>query len=257
MFSISKTRQFIAAALLGLGLPLAAQASGDVLRLDKAPLQFDNASLQNGAKLFVNYCLNCHGASALRYNRLQQIGLTDEQIRDNLMFAGDKVGDLMKVALRREDATKWFGAAPPDLSVIARARASEFGSGADWLYTYLRQFYRDESRPNGWNNTVFPGVGMPNVLWELQGEQHAHFVEKDDGHGAKSQHLEKLEIVKPGKLTKDEFDEEVIDLVSFITWMGEPAQEFRQQIGWWVLAVLSLLAVLSYLLKRAFWKDVH
>ncbi|MFT3736378.1 MAG: cytochrome c1 [Rhodocyclaceae bacterium] len=254
---MKKTFQFIAAAALSLSLPLSAQASGDVLRLDKAPLQFDNASLQNGAKLFVNYCLNCHGASAMRYNRMQQIGLTDEQIRDNLLFAGDKVGDLMKVALRREDAAKWFGAAPPDLSVIARARSGEFGSGADWLYTYLRQFYRDESRPSGWNNTVFPGVGMPNVFWEIQGEQTAHFVEKDDGHGQKVKHLEALEITKPGKLTKDEFDEEVADLVSFITWMGEPAQESRQQIGWWVLAVLSLLAVLSYLLKRSFWKDLH
>jgi ubiquinol-cytochrome c reductase cytochrome c1 subunit len=253
----TKTFRLFAAALLSAVLPLAVQASGAELHLDKAPLQFDNASLQNGAKLFVNYCLNCHSASYMRYNRLEQIGLTDPQIRDNLMFAGDKVGDLMKVAMRREDAKQWFGAAPPDLSVIARARSGEFGSGADWLYTYLRQFYRDDSRPTGWNNAVFANVGMPNALWTLQGQQAAHFVEKADESGNMVKHLEKLEIAQPGKLTKDEFDEEVADLVSFIAWVGEPAQETRQQIGIYVLAWLAVLAVLSYMLKRAFWKDVH
>lgn len=244
----------LAAALVA---PALAQASGAELRLDKAPLRFDNASLQNGAKLFVNYCLNCHGASSLRYNRLTQIGLTEQQIKDNLLFTADKVGEQMKVALRREDANKWFGVTPPDLSVIARARSSEFGSGADWLYTYLRQFYRDDSRPSGWNNAVFPNVGMPHVLWELQGEQVARFVEKDDGHGGKVQHLEGFDIVKPGVYAKDEFDDQVADLVSFITWMGEPSRELRQQIGWAVLAVLLVLGVLTYLLKRAYWKDVH
>ncbi|MDB5799756.1 MAG: Cytochrome c1 [Rhodocyclales bacterium] len=252
-----RTVRFCAALLFSAALPMAASASGSELHLDKAPLQFDNASLQNGAKLFVNYCLNCHSASFMRYNRLHDIGLTDLQIKDNLLFTGDKVGDLMKVALRREDAKQWFGVAPPDLSVVARARSGEFGTGADWLYTYLRQFYRDDSRPTGWNNAVFPNVGMPNVLWTLQGQQAGHFVEKTDEHGVKGTHLEKLEIVQPGKLSKEEFDEEVADLVSFITWMGEPAQEARQQIGWYVLALLAVLGVLTYLLKRAFWKDVH
>jgi ubiquinol-cytochrome c reductase cytochrome c1 subunit len=255
-----KTFRFVAAALFSAAfgvLPLVAHANGDELHLDKAPLQFDNASLQNGAKLFVNYCLNCHSASYVRYNRLQQIGLTDPQIRDNLLFTADKVGEQMKVALRREDAKQWFGAAPPDLSVIARARSGEFGTGADWIYTYLRKFYRDDSRPTGWNNTVFPNVGMPNALWTLQGQQVAHFVEKTDEHGATAKHLEKLELSQAGTLSKEEFDEDVADLVSFIAWMGEPAQEMRQQIGLYVLAVLAVLAVLSYMLKRAFWKDVH
>lgn len=246
--------------ILGAAL-LSAAATGVMaatsVALDRAPLRFDNASLQSGAKTFVNYCLNCHGASALRYNRLTQIGLTEQQIKDNLMFTADKVGEQMKVAIRREDASKWFGAAPPDLSVIARARASGDGSGADWLYTYLRKFYRDDSRPSGWNNVVFPGVGMPHVLWDLQGEQEARFVEKDDGHGNMSKHLENLELVKPGSLTKEEYDAEVANLVSFITWMGEPAQETRRQLGWAVLAVLGVLAVLSWMLKKAFWKDVH
>jgi ubiquinol-cytochrome c reductase cytochrome c1 subunit len=173
------------------------------------------------------------------------------------MFTADKVGDLMKIALRREDAKQWFGAAPPDLTVIARARSGEFGSGADWIYTYLRQFYRDDTRPTGWNNTVFPNVGMPNVLWTLQGQQVAHFVDKTDEDGVASKHLEKLEIIQPGKLSKEEFDEDVADLVSFIAWMGEPAQEMRQQIGFYVLAVLAVLAVLTYLLKRSIWKDLH
>ncbi|MDO6387348.1 MULTISPECIES: cytochrome c1 [Uliginosibacterium] len=245
----------LAIAALALTAALA-QASGGV-QLDRAPLRFDNASLQSGAKTFVNYCLNCHGASALRYNRLTQIGLTEQQIKDNLMFTADKIGEQMKVAIRSDDAKRWFGAAPPDLSVIARARASGDGSGADWLYTYLRQFYRDDSRPTGWNNVIFPGVGMPHALWNLQGVQEARFVEKDDGHGNKVKHLEGLELVQPGLLTKEEYDEEVANLVSFLTWMGEPAQETRRQLGWAVLAVLGVLAVLSWMLKKAFWKDVH
>lgn len=238
------------------GMSAGALAAGSV-QLDRAPLNFDNAALQSGAKTFVNYCLNCHGASALRYNRLTQIGLTEQQIKDNLMFTADKVGEQMKVAIRSDDAKRWFGATPPDLSVIARARASGDGSGADWLYTYLRQFYRDDSRPSGWNNVIFPGVGMPHALWDLQGVQEARFVEKDDGHGNKVKHLEGLEIVQPGLLTKEEYDAEVANLVSFLAWMGEPAQETRRQLGWAVLAVLGVLAVLSWMLKKAFWKDVR
>jgi ubiquinol-cytochrome c reductase cytochrome c1 subunit len=155
-----------------LWVPLLALAAGAELHLDKAPDRGrDLPALQNGAKVFINYCLNCHSASYMRYNRLQDIGLTEQQIKDNLMFTQDKVGELMTIAMRRSESKQWFGAAPPDLTVIARARASEFGSGSDWLYTYLRGFYRDDSRPTGWNNTVFANVGMPHVLWELQGEQ--------------------------------------------------------------------------------------
>lgn len=244
----------VCAALAGLSPVVLANAD---VTLDKAPLRFDDASLQEGAKLFVNYCLSCHGASAMRYKVLTQIGLSEQQIKDNLMFAADKPGEQMMVALRREDGRKWFGAAPPDLSLIARARASEAGSGADWLYTYLRQFYRDDSRPTGWNNVLFPGVGMPHALWSLQGEQEARFVEKDDGHGNKIKHLEALDIVKPGSLTKQEYDEKVANLVSFLTWMGEPGQQSRRNMGWLFLALLSVLAVVSWLLKRAYWKDVH
>ena len=169
----------------------------------------------------------------------------------NIVFTGAKIGDHMKIGMRPDDAKAWFGAAPPDLTLVARVR------GNDWLYTYLRQFYRDDSRPTGWNNAVFPGVGMPHVLWELQGEQQARFVTKDDGQGNQVQHLEGFEIVKPGALTKEEYDAEVANLVSFLVWMGEPGQEARRSLGWLVLAVLSVLALLSWLLKRAYWKDVH
>ena len=204
--------------------PLLAFASGAELHLDKAPVSTEPAALQNGAKLFVNYCLNCHGASYMRYNRLQQIGLSEQMIKDNLMFTADKVGEPMRIAMQRDEAKEWFGAAPPDLTVVARSRASEFGSGADWLYTYLRGFYRDSERPTGWNNVI------------------------------KEIHLEQG---KPGKMSKDEYDKATADLVSYLVWMGEPMAETRKTIGTFVIAFLGLLFVLSYLLKKNYWKDIH
>src|SRR5574337_281082 len=242
--------------LASMFAPLMAVASGPELHLDKAPVSTDPAALQHGAKLFVNYCLNCHGASYVRYNRLEDIGLTDQAIRDNLMFTADKIGEQMRIAMQPADAKVWFGAAPPDLSVIARSRASEFGSGADWLYTYLRTFYRDPARPTGWNNVVFENVGMPHVLYGLQGEQVAHISEKDDGHGGKVKEVS-LELAKPGTLSKDEYDKAVGDLVSFLVWMGEPVAEKRKSIGTVVLIALAGLFVLSYALKKNYWKDIH
>ncbi len=236
--------------------PLLALASGPELHLDKAPVSTDPAALQNGAKIFVNYCLNCHGASYMRYNRLQEIGLSEQMIKDNLMFTADKIGEPMRIAMQRDEAKVFFGAAPPDLTVISRSRASEFGSGADWLYTYLRSFYRDESRPTGWNNVIFENVGMPHVLYELQGEQVAKVEQKDDGHGNKVKEIT-LEQGKPGKLSKEEYDKATADLVSYLVWMGEPMAEKRKSIGTGVIAFLSLLFVLSYLLKKNFWKDIH
>lgn len=225
--------------------PTLAFAAGAALHLDKAPdVSGDKAALQNGAKLFVNYCLNCHGASALRYNKLLDLGLTEQQIKDNLMFATDKIGEQMKVAIRPEDAKKWFGAAPPDLSLIARARASADGSGADWLYTYLRSFYRDDKRPTGWNNVVFANVGMPHILYELQGEQ----VLGPD---------HKLMLAVPGQLSPAEYDTQIRDLVGFLVWMGEPTSGLRKQLGVAVLLFLGVLFVLAYLLKKEYWKDIH
>ncbi len=247
-------RATVAAMLMA---PLIATASGVELHLDKAPDKSrDVAALQHGAKLFVNYCLNCHGASYMRYNRLMDLGLTEQQIKDNLLFAGDKVGDLMKIAANPADQKQWFGVAPPDLSVIARSRASEFGSGADWLYTYLRSFYRDSARPTGWNNTVFENVGMPHVFWELQGEQALHVEKVKGAHGAEVDH-KALKLVKPGSLSQAEYDNTVADLVGFLVYVGEPVAETRKQLGIIVLIALSILTVLAYLLKREFWKDIH
>ena len=226
--------------------PLMALASGAAVHLDKAPdVSGDNAALQNGAKLFVNYCLNCHGASFMRYNRLTGIGLTEQQIKDNLLFTADKVGEPMRVAIRPDEAKQWFGATPPDLTLIARARASEAGPGADWLYTYLRSFYRDDKRPTGWNNVVFENVGMPHILWELQGQQ----VLNHETH--------KLELAVPGKLSAAEYDKQIADLVGFLVYIGEPVSGLRKQLGIAVLLFLGVLFVVAYALKREYWKDVH
>ncbi|MCE5182706.1 MAG: cytochrome c1 [Betaproteobacteria bacterium] len=220
-------------------------ASSDI-HLDKAPVRLDdNASLQRGAKTFVNYCLPCHSAQAMRYNRLQDIGLTEQQIKDNLIFTGVKVGDPMTNSMNKGEAQAWFGAAPPDLSVISRSR------GADWLYTYLRGFYRDETRPTGWNNVAFDKVGMPHVLYELQGEQVLH-VEK---HGEHETH--KLMLDKPGKLTPAEYDGMAADLVNYLVFMGEPMKATRMKLGIVVLLFLGVFFVVAYMLKKEYWKDIH
>ena len=239
-----------------LFVPALALAAGDHVKLDRAPINgHDNASLQRGAALFVNYCLNCHSANYMRYNRLKDIGLNDKEILDNLVFSGGKVGELMKTTMDAAEAKAWFGAQPPDLTVIARSRASGDGSGADWLYTYLRTFYRDASRPTGWNNTTFPNVGMPHVLWELQGEQEMK-AQKVQADG----HLKTVDVpalVKPGKLSTLEYDRAVGDLVNYMVYMGEPGANSRKNIGIFVLIFLCLLAPLVYALKKNFWKDVH
>jgi len=244
---------FLAVLLLLPALAFGAEANLD---LDRAPIDpQDTISLQRGARTFVNYCLNCHSANYMRYNRLQDIGLTDDQIRDNLIFGNAKVGDLMKIALEPKDAKQWFGVAPPDLTVIARSRASEHGSGADWLYTYLRSFYRDPSRPTGWNNTVFPNVGMPHVLYELQGIQVLRD-EKVQGPGYMKT-VPKLVLDKPGTMTPVEYDRMVADLANYMAYMSEPVRGTRTTLGLYVLLALSVLFVLAYLLKKEFWKDVH
>lgn len=251
--NMNKINKLLAILLL---VPTLALAAGDHIKLDHAPInEDDQASLQRGARHFANYCLNCHSANYMRFNRLRDIGLTEEQIRDNLVFTGVKVGDLMKIAMDPKDAKAWFGTTPPDLSVIARSRASEAGSGADWLYTYLRGFYRDAERPTGWNNTVYANVGMPHVLWELQGEQVLveHKV-RGDGY-MKTEMALKLD--KPGQLTPVQYDEMVTDLVNYLVFMGEPVRGDRKTIGMFVLMALGLLFVLVYALKKEYWKDVH
>ncbi|WP_028448720.1 cytochrome c1 [Chitinibacter tainanensis] len=250
--TITSLLAFAALALGGNALA----AGGEGVHLDKAPIDPSNAeSIQRGAQTFVNYCLSCHGAAVMRYNRLQDLGLTEAQIKSNLMFTTEKVGDQMRVAMAAKDGKVWFGATPPDLSLIARSR------GADWLYTYLRTFYRDDTRPTGWNNLVFDKVGMPHVLWELQGEQ----VLEVKGEGP---HAEKtLKLVKPGLLTRGgengqfdnhEYDTRVADLVNYLSYMAEPAQVKREQIGYGVLLFLILFLIpVTYLLKKEYWRDVH
>jgi ubiquinol-cytochrome c reductase cytochrome c1 subunit len=226
--------------------------------LDRAPERTDIASLQNGAKLFVNYCLNCHSASAMRYNRLRDLGLSEDQIKNNLLFSGEKVGDMMTIAMRPGDAKTWFGAVPPDLSVIARARASGAGSGADYLYTYLRTFYKDDTRPTGWNNMVVPNVAMPHVLWQLQGVRTAKMVEDPDPHehGKMVHRFAGFEQVTPGALSQQEFDTQVADLVAYMEWMAEPARDLRKRLGAVVVLFLSLFAFLAWRLNASYWKDV-
>ncbi len=240
-------------------VPVLALASEGGFPLDRAPdRSHDLSALQNGARLFVNYCLNCHSASLVRYNRLRDIGLSDDQIRENLLFTGDKVGELMKATMPEKDAKAWFGAVPPDLSVIVRAKASGEGSGADYVYTYLRTYYQDDSRATGWNNLAYPNVGMPHVLWELQGVRKAKFVEEKDPHDeSKTVHkFAGFEQVKPGKLSAQEYDAQVADLVGFMEWMAEPVKTKRQQLGVWVLLFLALLVFLTWRLNESYWKEV-
>lgn len=233
-------------------VPVLPATAADHTVLDKAPIDNkDVSSLQRGAKLFVNYCLNCHSAAYMRYNRLGDLGLSEEQIKENLMFASEKVGDQMVVGMNGKEAAKWFGAQPPDLSVIARSR------GADWLYTYLRTFYRDETRPTGWNNVTFPNVGMPHVLWELQGQQELQHEGGDQKaeHGAHA--APKLVLAQPGSLGSKEYDAAVADLVNYLVFQGEPARAKRVQIGIMTLLFLGILFIPAYALKKDYWKDVH
>ena len=251
--------------LLALGIVLSAtpaMAAGEGYIWDKFPpsKMTDLASLQNGAKVFVNYCLNCHSATYMRYNRLHDIGLTDDQIKKNLLFATDKVGDTMKTTLDPRQAKDWFGAAPPDLSVIARSRAEiGRGSGADYLYTLWRTYYRDDTKPTGWNNLAFPDIAMPHALWQLQGERRARFVEEKDPHaeGKTLRRFVGFEQITPGLLDDRQYDELVGDLVAYLQWMGEPAQGQRVRIGVGVLIFLGLFVLITWRLSSAYWRSVH
>ncbi len=240
-------------------VPLIAWGAEEGYRLDRAPeLMNDQAALQKGAKLFINYCLNCHSASSMRYNRLSDIGLSDDEIKKNLLFTTDKVGDLMRVSMTSKDAKEWFGATPPDLSVIVRARSGERGAGADYVYSYLRTYYKDDTRPTGWNNLAYPNTAMPNVLWQLQGVRDAVYVDKNDQHDhEKTVHeFEKFEQVTPGTMTPLQYDEAAGNITAFLTWMSEPAQETRRRIGVWVLLFLGVAFVLTWRLNAAYWKDI-
>jgi len=250
-------KRLLAALLLGVGLFSSAVASESGASWDPFPTAklTDNAALQSGAKLFVNYCLNCHSAAFMRYNRLQDIGITEQQIKDNLLFTTDKVGETMKANIEPRQAKEWFGAVPPDLTLVARSRAGHGGTGADYLYTYLRTYYRDETKATGWNNLAFPSVAMPHVLWELQGDRRPVY-EKVEVHGHATEVFKGWEQITPGAMTPLQFDQAVGDLVNYLQWMAEPAQNTRVRIGVWVLLFLAMAVVFVWRLNASYWKDV-
>ena len=207
--------------------------------LEKAPIDLsDQPSLQKGARTFINYCLNCHSAKYMRYNKLLDIGLSKKDIKENLLFTGKKIGDPMEISMPVAESKKWFGATPPDLSVVARSR------GSDWIYSYMKGFYRDSSREIGWNNIVYDNSAMPHILWELQGEKKL------------DQKTGKLSLIKAGKLNEKEYDSVITDLTNFITYMSEPGQLKRKKMGFYVVGFLLLLLVLTVKLKKEFWKDI-
>lgn len=235
-------------------VPTLVFAAGGGAKLDHVKIDLhDQDALQRGARLFVNYCLSCHSAAYMRYSRMaRDIGLTDEQVAEYMGFITDKegkfkVGALMKATINADEAKAAFNTVPPDLSVTARSR------GADWIYTYMRGFYRDESAPSGWNNTVFPSVAMPHVLWSLQGTNRARF--ETDEHGAR--HFVEFETVKRGSMSQEDYDESMRDLTTFMVYLGEPAKLVRYRLGIYVLAFLGFLLIFAYLLKKNYWKDVH
>ena len=225
---INLAKKVVLGCALVLGASTVAQASSGGAAWDKAPDRLsDQAALQSGAKTFVNYCLNCHSAEFHRYNRLQDIGFTAEQIKTELAVTNVKIGETMKAAIDPQQAKAWFGANPPDLTVIVRSRAGEGGSGADYVYSYLRGFYRDETKPTGWNNHIFPNVAMPHALWELQ-----------------------------SSMSPAEYDKTVGDLVGYMQWMAEPAQGTRKTLGIFALLFFGILSFLTWRLNAAYWKDV-
>lgn len=248
-------KKLIAAALLAL-VSIGAHAAEEGAHLDNVLINMgDRPSLQRGARIFSNYCLSCHSAEYMRYNRMaKDLGIPDDLVKKDLMFASDRIGDLMTITMPHDLAKKWFGTAPPDLSLVARAR------GPQWLYTYLRSFYIDPDSSTGWNNTVFKNVAMPNALYELQGSQKAVFrtvTETVDGKQQKLKQFDHFELATPGTLTPAQYDDAMRDLTNFLVYVGEPAKLVRYRIGFWVVLFMVLLSVLGYLLKKEYWKDVH
>jgi ubiquinol-cytochrome c reductase cytochrome c1 subunit len=239
--------------VLALALaPVAAFASGGEAALHSANVDITNkASLQRGASNFVNYCLGCHSAKYVRYNRVAaDLGLTEQQLIDNLMFTGERPHDTMRIAMNPDDAKRWFGVVPPDLSLVARSR------GADYVYTFLRSFYADPAKPSGVNNIVLPGTAMPHVLWELQGVQEAVWEGHMDEQGNAQRHFKEFKLASPGKLSPAEYDAFVHDTVNFLEYVAEPAQLKRRSLGFPVIAFLVFFTLLAWALKKEYWKDV-
>ena len=234
----------------GLLISFSAFAAGGGATLQAGNDLSDRASLQRGAQLYMNYCAGCHSLKYMRYSRMaEDLGLTEDEVMKNLNFTGAKFGEQVQVSMPAAGGEKWFGKMPPDLSVNSRVR------GSDWIYTYLKSFYLDESRPLGWNNKLFPNASMPNPLWELQGLQHAEFGAPDPATGER--HVESLKVTQPGRQEAREFDQTARDITNFLEYVGEPAALKRQSVGVWVILFLAALTFLAYLLKQEYWKDVH
>ncbi|MCP5422964.1 MAG: cytochrome c1 [Chromatiaceae bacterium] len=269
-------KKLIAVITLAL-MPLAGMASSGGTHLEKANIDLNNeAAIQRGAKMFVNYCMGCHSNKYVRYKLFTNVGLSEDDIKDNLMLGDGKIGDLMKIAMPEDDAAKWFGAPAPDLTLIARIRHG----GADWIYSYLKGFYADPTRPMGVNNTVFPNVGMPHVLWQLQGVQQPvyKYEVQHDGHAVESfdaepeaaayakEHgetyrvervVEALETTEAGTLTPAEYDQVARDLATYLAYVSEPVKLERQRMGVWVILFLVVFSVIAYMMKKEWWKDIH
>ena len=234
----------------GLLISFSAFAAGGGATLQAGNDLSDRASLQRGAQLYMNYCAGCHSLKYMRYSRMaEDLGLTEDEVMKNLNFTGAKFGEQVQVSMPAAGGEKWFGKMPPDLSVISRVR------GSDWIYTYLKSFYLDESRPLGWNNKLFPNASMPNPLWELQGLQHAEFGPVDPATGER--HVEGLKVAQAGRQSAQEFDQTARDITNFLEYVGEPAALKRQSIGVWVILFLSFLTLLAWLMKNEYWRDVH
>lgn len=243
-----KIKRLFLTASVALLIPCFAH-SATTVSVDKAPINIDDKeSLKRGAKSFVEYCLTCHGAEFMRYNRHRDLGMGESEILDQLIHTGQKVGELMESSMRKKEAETWFGVTPPDLSVIARSR------GADWLYSYLRAFYRDASTVSGWNNLVFDKVAMPHVLHELQGQQ---VLSVNNQKAKDTSVISQLEVAVPGVMTESEFNEFVADLVNYMVYLGEPHAAHRKELGGWVILFLFVLLGLAYLLKKEYWRDIH
>ncbi|QNP41093.1 cytochrome c1 [Lysobacter terrestris] len=234
----------------GMLVSVSAFASGGGNLMQAGTDLGDRASLQRGAALYMNYCSGCHSLKYLRYSRMaEDLGLTEDEVMQNLNFTGAKFGEQIQVSLTEGEANKWFGKMPPDLSLIARVR------GSDWIYTYLKSFYLDESRPLGWNNKLFPNASMPNPLWQMQGLQHAEYGEPDKATGDRPVHG--LKITQPGTQTPAQFDQSVRDITTFLEYAGEPAALKREKLGVWVILFLAFFTFLAWMLKHEYWKDVH
>jgi ubiquinol-cytochrome c reductase cytochrome c1 subunit len=249
---IQRAAAFLLALLPSAALwPDAAQAAAGDVKLQPAHVNLtDRASLQRGAALFMNYCAACHSLGFQRYSRLaEDLGLTEEQVTENLIFTGSRFGETIRTALDKDDGEAWFGKAPPDLSLVARAKLG----GADWVYTFIKGFYVDETRPVGWNNTVLPNASMPNVLWELQGSHRAVYVTDADG----STRVERLERAGDGRLGDQDFDRVARDITNFLAYVAEPAALKRSFLGVWVILFLTAFTFLAWLLKKEYWRDVH